>query len=190
MKNKVKTRKYLKNSIRFLLLILCGGVLGFNVYYANSSRLLGNQLPMPFGYGAAVVLSGSMEPELSKDDLIIVKKRESFDIGDVVVFQDGQSLVVHRIIEMNGESAVTKGDANNTADDPVSTDSIKGEVVFALPFLGRAVDFIKSPVGTVIIIALAILLLELPAIKEKQKDAEEIEKIKEEIRKLKDEKND
>ena len=38
-----------------------------------------------------------------------------------------------------------------------------------------------------ILIALAIILLEVPRLKEKQKDADELEKIKEEIRKLKSE---
>ena len=38
-----------------------------------------------------------------------------------------------------------------------------------------------------IIIALAIALLEIPRIREKKKDTEELDKIKEEILKLKDE---
>lgn len=176
-----------KNIIRVLLLIVCGTVIGFNVYLANANGLVGNKLPMPFGYGAAVVLSGSMEPELSKGDLIIVKQTDLFSMNQVVVYQDGNSLVVHRIIELNDDSVTTKGDANNTPDDPIETSRISGEVVLAIPYAGNIVEFIKTPVGTIIVIALAILLMELPRLKEKQKDIDEIEKIKEEIRKLKDE---
>ena len=43
---------------RRVVLVLLGIVLGVNVYLANAQRLVGNQLPMPFGYGAAMVLSG------------------------------------------------------------------------------------------------------------------------------------
>ena len=179
-----------KNSVwkillRTLLLAVCGAILGFNIYSANANSRARDQLPTPYGWGAAVVLSGSMEPELSKGDLIIVKETDSYDCKDVVVFQDGSSLVVHRIIEKKGEEVVTKGDANNTDDGAVAISRIKGEVVFSVPYLGTAVNFLKSPVGTILIIALAILLLEIPRLREKKKDDEEIEKIKEEIRKLK-----
>ena len=177
----------LKNIIRVLLLVVCGTIIGFNVYLANANGLVGNKLPMPFGYGAAVVLSGSMEPELSKGDLIIVKETDSFSMNQVVVYQDGNSLVVHRIIELNDGSVTTKGDANNTLDDPIETSRISGEVVLSFPYVGNIVEFIKTPIGTIIVIALAIILMELPRLKEKQKDIDELEKIKEEIRKLKDE---
>ena len=182
-------KKTLKNLIRFSLLILCGAILGFNIYSANANSLVGNKLPTPFGYGAAVVLSGSMEPKLSKGDLIIVKETNSYDCEDIVVFQDGNSLVVHRIIEKADEEVITKGDANNTDDGAIAISRIKGEVVFSVPYAGTAIEFIKSPVGTILIIALAILLLEIPRFKERKKDTEEIEKIKEEIRKLKNDEN-
>lgn len=179
-----------KNLIRVSLLILCGAILGFNIYSANANSLVGDKLPMPFGYGAAVVLSGSMEPELSKGDLIIVKETNSYNCEDIVVFQDGNSLVVHRIIEKTDEEVVTKGDANNTDDGAIEISRIKGEVVFYIPYIGTVIEFIKSPIGTIIIIALAILLLELPRSKERKKDTDEIEKIKAEIRKLKSENED
>lgn len=184
---KNNTKPSLKGIFRLILIVLCGAILGFNIYFANASNLVGNQLPMPFGYGAAVVLSGSMEPELSKGDLIIVKEVSTLEIDQVVVYQDGQSLVVHRIVEIGDETIVTKGDANNVEDDPVEKSRVKGEVVFAIPYMGSIIEFIKTPLGTIAIIALAILLLEIPRLREKKKDTEEIEKIKEEIKRLKSE---
>ena len=183
-----KSKKILKTVFRILLLALCGGILGFNIYSANAKSLNGNALPMPFGIGASVVLSGSMEPALSVGDLILVKASDSYEKGDMVVFQDGRSLVVHRVIEEGDGKVVTKGDANNADDGAVELSQIKGEVFLAVPYVGTLIGFMKSPVGSLIIIAAAILLMELPRLKEKQKDADELEKIKEEIRKLKDEK--
>lgn len=179
----------LKKALRFALIVICGAVLGFNIYSANANSLVGNKLPMPFGYGAAVVLSGSMEPELSKGDLVFVKEAELFEINQVVVFQDGNDLVMHRIVQINGDEIITKGDANNSNDAPIDCTRIKGKVFFTLPYVGKLIDFIKTPVGTLLIIALAILLLEIPRRNEKKKDDEEIEKIKDEIKRLKDENN-
>ena len=45
--------------------------MGINVYLWNASSLAGNAMPMPFGFGMAVVLSGSMEPVLSVNDLLL-----------------------------------------------------------------------------------------------------------------------
>ena len=181
----MKNRK-LATVFRWILLIVCGTLLGVNVYSANAKTLVGNKLPMPFGYGLAVVLSGSMEPEFTKGDLIIVKETTVFKEGQIVVFEDAGSLVVHRIIDIDGEKITTKGDANNAADEPIGQSQIKGEMICFIPYFGTVVEFIKTPIGTIIIIAAAILLLEIPRRREKKRDDDELEQIKAEIRKLKE----
>lgn len=177
----------MKNSIRLLLLIVCGLILGINVYLANANSLVGNQLPMPFGYGAAVVLSGSMEPEFSEGDLIVVTEAKSYQENDIVVFQDGNSLIVHRVISRDGEIITTKGDANQTADEPIHVSSVKGKVLFWIPFAGDVVGFLKTPIGTIGIIAAAIALVEIPRRNDQKKDDEERKRMKEEIERLKKE---
>ena len=112
-----KNRKIKQNAIwRHILLVICGLLLGINIYLVNANNLLGNKMPMPFGYGAAVVLSGSMEPTFSKDDLILVKKTDNIAIGDIVVYQSNNSLVVHRVVSIDDDVVITKGDANNIED--------------------------------------------------------------------------
>ena len=49
-------------------------------------------------------------------------------------------------------------------------------------------NFLKTPIGIICIIAAAIALLEIPHINEKKKDDEERRQIIEEINRLKDEK--
>ncbi|MBQ3531716.1 MAG: signal peptidase I [Oscillospiraceae bacterium] len=180
-------KKIIKDILRIFLLIVCGTAIGVNAYMLNAKNLVGNNLPMPFGYGAAVVLSGSMEPEFSKGDLIVVKETEDFSLNDIVVFESGNSLVVHRVVGMGGEEIVTKGDANNVADDPIKSSDVLGRVLFHIPFVGNVVNFIKTPVGTILLVAAAILLVEIPHMKEVRKDDEEMQAIIDEIKRLKDE---
>ena len=71
--------------LRTLFLIVVSLVLGINIYSWNAKSLTGNVLPMPFGYGGAVVLSGSMEPTIAVDELIIVKAEDGYEVGDIVV---------------------------------------------------------------------------------------------------------
>lgn len=187
MKLMKKPRSKWKAVLRFVMLVFCGFILGVNVYLANAKSLVGNQLPTPFGYGAAVVLSGSMEPEFSAGDLIVVREAENYQLNDIVVFQEENVLVVHRIIQTDGEMITTKGDANEAPDEPVAVTAVKGKVLFRIPYAGKVVGFLKTPVGTICMIVLAIVLIELPYRSEKKKDDEERQKILDEIQRLKNE---
>lgn len=190
-------KKHLKTILRTTLLVLVALIVGLNVYTLNASRITGDMVPMPLGVGATVVLSGSMEPTLSTGDLLIIAKQDSYQVDDVVVFQANRMAVVHRIVELyekpvqgeDGEEiqqmAITQGDANNTPDDPIQVSQIKGTVVFRLPIVGYLINMIKTPIGTILILALAIFLLERSFHKEREKDQDKLEAIRREIEKLK-----
>ena len=173
--------------LQIAAVVVLGAILGTNIYLANARRLGRNRMPTPMGIGMATVLSDSMEPKMSKGDLIIVKEVKSVKVDDIVVYDTGYELIVHRIIEIDGEKIVTQGDANPSPDDAITKKDIKGKVVCTIPFVGTVVYWIKTPIGTIVILAMALILLEVPRIREKKKDTEEIDKIKEEIRKLRDE---
>lgn len=181
-------KKFLKSKIvRYLLLGLLALLIGVNVFSLNAAHLTGNAVPMPFGVGASVVLSGSMEPALSVGDLLIVKQQEQYELKDIVVYQSGSTPVVHRIVEISQDTAVTCGDANNTNDDPVALAAIKGKVVAAIPLVGYAVWALKSPAAIVIMLAAAVLLIEGSFRSGKAEKETEKEKLKAEIRALMDE---
>ena len=174
-----------KSVIRISVLVLLAVLVGVSIYSINARMLGGNALPMPFGFGMTVVLSGSMEPELSVDDLLIVAPADTYEVGDVVVFQTQRTAVVHRIVAINGEEVITRGDANSSDDEPITLQHIKGRVVCAIPFVGLIVNLIKTPVGTVILLGLAFWLLEASFKKEKAQKQTELDAIRREIEELK-----
>ncbi len=176
--------------LRLLGLCVLAAVIGINVYTFNASRLVGNAFPMPFGFGLSVVLSGSMEPELSTGDLLLVVAREEYKPDEVVVFLDGRSAVVHRIISMDGDTVITQGDANNQEDEPISTELICGKVVLAIPLIGYLVSVIKTPLGTLLILALAVWLLNRSFRRDQKEKTEQLDMIRAEIEKLKAENAD
>ena len=175
--------------LRALVITAAGLLLGVSVYFINTTAFVGGGFPMPFGWGASVVLSGSMEPELRVDDLIFVRRESGYDVGDVVVYQRMGVSVVHRIVSDGDLSVTTKGDANNVADDPISPSDIKGKVVGRVAGAGVWVDFLKSPIGVILVLGAAVLLLELSFRKEKEQDDRQLDDIKREIEKLKNEMN-
>lgn len=183
----MKNKKLKQAILRIIPLAVISIAVGFRLYMWNAKNLVGNEMPMPFGWGASVVLSGSMEPELSVDDLVIVRACDGYQVGDIVVYQDGNMLVIHRIIFIDGDEIVTQGDANNAADQPTDISAVKGKAVGHIPFAGVVVRFLQSAAGFFLILIAAVALFELPYRKERKKSENEIEKIKEEIRRLKDE---
>jgi signal peptidase len=189
--NKSKQHRNKKRMIgifgRIIFLCFCSILIGLRLYSWNVSTLMRDSMPMPFGYGVAVILSGSMEPELSVDDVVVVKKSDSYHKGDVVVYQSGGDLIIHRIVSIKETEVITKGDANNTEDDPIDVSRIKGKKVARFQSVGTIVSGLRSNVGFFLILVMAIILFELPYYKERKRVVEEQEKIKEEIRKLREE---
>ena len=176
--------------IRRVLLVVIGFIIGGNIYFANARGIVGNQLPMPFGYGMANVLSGSMEPTFSKGTLLFVKDTRNIKEGDIVVYQSGQELIVHRVIAIKDKKIITKGDANNIADQPFDKTQIKGKVIGFVPVLGSIAAILKTPLAMIMIIILALFLIEGSFRAQRDADDQELEAIKEEIRRLKEEQED
>lgn len=180
-----------KKLLRHALLIFLGLLLGVNVYLLNARNIAGNQLPMPFGIGAAVVQSGSMEPTLYKGDLLLVKAQSDYSAGDIVVYQSAGILVVHRIIEIDGTTVTTQGDANNAPDEPFDAGCIKGSVVGRIPGVGYVIDFLKTPLGILLLVGCAVLLVELSFRREKKAEqdrtAQRIRRLRGEIAQLRQE---
>ena len=181
------TSKKRKSIARRILLILIGLIIGANIYLANAGLILGNKLPMPFGYGLANVLSGSMEPTFSKGTLLIVKDTKDVKQGDIVVYQSENELIVHRIKMIKDNEVITQGDANNVADPPFVKAQIKGKVVLWIPILGSIAAMLKTPLAVILILVVAFLLVEGSFRAQRDADDQELELIKEEIRRLKEE---
>ncbi len=185
MQDNSKKRFIKKSPTRILIILFSGLLLGLCVFFINAAAFGGQSLPMPFGTGVGVVLSGSMEPALSVDDLIIVRRADAYEVGDVVVYSHTGSPVVHRIVTKDEKNVVTQGDANNTADEPISPSDITGKVVGSVPKAGVVVGFLQSPLGVIIVLGAALLLLELSFRGEKQDGERELEDIRAEIARLK-----
>lgn len=95
-----------------------------------------------FGIRTVLVAGVSMEPTLKAGDVVIVQKcrPEDIQIGDVILFDDSTKQVLHRVIDIVGSAKsiefVTQGDANNVADDLVTTQSVQGKAIFKIPRIG------------------------------------------------------
>ena len=172
------------------MLVFLAFAVGIGVYSFNVRTFTGSRLAMPFGVGAAVVISGSMEPSLSVGDLIIVRAGKDYALNEVVVFESEGSLVVHEIIRFEDGMVVTKGSANNTEDAPIPPENIRGRVVFAIPYVGFVLDVVRSLPGTLAIIGISLFLYLRSWKGEKSEDDAKRRELMLEIKRLREAQNE
>ena len=96
-----------------------------------------------FRFGLIVIATDSMTGEINKGDAIVYDTDvyESIEVGDVIVFEKDNVLIVHRVIKIesiNGQKRYyTKGDANNVQDEGYITSlSIVGTTKFKIAYIG------------------------------------------------------
>ena len=133
-----------------------------------------------FGYSVFSVSTGSMKPAINQNDVIIVKKSDHYEENDIITFRSDNAYVTHRIINIVGDSIVTKGDANNAKDVAIKEDVIVGKVIHVYSNLGVWQKILTTP--KIIIMIFATLMLfdfafSYKGIKNK-KNAKIVEKIK------------
>lgn len=129
--------------------------------------------PRLLGMEPVRVQTGSMYPNLPVGSLITVDRGVTpadIDPGDIITFTAGEELVVtHRVMEKleAEERFITKGDNNESVDEPVRYERLYGKVVFCVPMAGDlALSFesraiIPYVMGFLIVFILLIFLPEI-----------------------------
>ena len=109
------------------------------VIMLSTVMLISNQ----FRYGLLVIATDSMTGELNRGDAAIYEQYDDqlIEEGQVIVFKRNQSLIIHRVDEIqiiNGRKRYyTKGDANDGRDADFRYDSdIVGIVNNKIPYIG------------------------------------------------------
>ncbi len=168
--------KKLINIVLDFFIVILAGVLLIAIYNNVQINILGNSYSSFMGYSLFEVQTGSMEPEISAGDWIIVKHENDYELEDVVTFEIDGDFVTHRIINKYGDTFVTRGDANNAKDSPISKEQIVGKEVKTLPTFGILRRTIFNPI--VLIGLIVILYLSSTLFKKKADNHEENEVVR------------
>ena len=177
-----KIIKYIVNALTVFLIF----VLLLVIYGKLALAFSKNSYPNYFGYTLFEVSSGSMQPTLDINDVILVKiTNKDLKKDDIITFVSDNAIITHRIVFIDEEKITVKGDNNNVADTQITTDNVIGKVIHIYPHLGIWKKVITEPK---ILIAIFVTLLlfdfalsyNLKDNKKKKKD--EVKDQKEEIK--------
>lgn len=174
IKNMKKTRKI--NMLGCILNILITVVVVITIiglYYMAQVKILNKDYANIFGYTFFEVATGSMANTINIGDIVVVKVNEAFKENDIIVYKEENSFITHRVIKIDGQDLITRGDANNSEDKPIKSDQILGKVIYIIPKIGIWRRVLASPeiLGMIIIsIILLGVVLMLTSKTEKEKE--------------------
>jgi signal peptidase I, archaeal type len=129
------------------------------LFYQNKNK--GNVYV--FGYKPYIIISGSMEPYLQINSLVIVKKVnfKNIKVGDVISFNTDniKTSICHRVIKITNEGLVTKGDNSKVADLTIITEKeFNGKVVFKTNIFAYLINRTKEK-GVFLVIILPVIAI-------------------------------
>lgn len=105
--------------------------------------------PAPIGRAAYVTTFGnSMEPRIHKGDLIVARPAPSYKVGDAIAYHSEtlEQIVFHRIVAVEGDRFVTKGDHNTWLDqDRPTRREILGKEALHLAGAGTILQDLRKP---------------------------------------------
>lgn len=146
--------------INNILIIILGLILVICLYAFINLNILGNKYVNFFSYTIFQIGSNSMAPEITTDDLILVKITKDIKEGDIITYREDDNLITHRVVSINGNIYTTKGDANNENDKTITENQIVGKVIKIFPNFGVWYKVVTTP-KIIALICITLVLFSL-----------------------------
>ena len=183
-KGGVFLKKILQYTCKILMFTIASVMIGINVYQFNAKFVLNEPLAKMNGYAVVNILSGSMEPTFTVNDLLIIKEQDDYHVGDIITFTQGKALITHRIVRIDSGCFITKGDNNNVEDPAITLSKIQGKVIKIIPGAGKIISALQNPFVFLFIILIVVGVLKISYSIEKKKERERLNSLREELKKI------
>ena len=151
-----------------VLIILVFIVSTLVVVASITAKRTGSQ-PSVMGYVFSSVQTDSMQGTINKGDFVVGKlidDNTEIKVGDIISFfeyYNGREITItHRVVKIIDHETdpgyITQGDNEQYSDEVVKTkDRIQSIYKFRIPFLGKFIDFLKTPFGFIITLVIPLL---------------------------------
>jgi len=166
---KASKGKKIANIIVNVVLVVAIVIAAISTYISFVSSS-GNGAPSIFGVSLLSVQTDSMKDTLMPGDLIVdlpVNNPKELRRGDIITYwtiiEGKRVLNTHRIVNIydGGDFCIfeTQGDNNNSADPlTVHQNEIVGKYAFRIPGVGKAIDYMQTPLGFFLVVVLPVLI--------------------------------
>ncbi|MFC1965322.1 signal peptidase I [Chloroflexota bacterium] len=123
-------------------------------------------------YNIYTVRSESMKPYLNVGDILVTGPPDGSLTGPVkpgmvITYKYNKTLLTHRVVTIDGDSIMTKGDALEEPDPQlIQTSDVIGSYLFKVPYIGYLSSFMRTKQGWFLAIILPSMLLVIWIIKD------------------------
>lgn len=150
----------IKKTLKTIATIFLVALVSLCIYTFIMTDILKKDYVNVFGYSYFVVTTGSMSGTIEVDDIIFVKITKEVKPNEVIVFKNKEGdIITHRFIQKSGSKYLTKGDVNNTMDDPITKDQIIGKVTLII-----SPSFILKTIAIFLIVFIFLALINFDSI--------------------------
>ncbi len=159
----------IKKIVTIIIYVILIPILIYNISLIVQSLYNPNKTPSFFGIKTYIVISGSMKPEINVGDVVIAKniknEKEEINIGDVIAFGKGQSVITHRIVNIEPDEneilrITTRGDNNNTNDsETILINNIEGKVIKVIPKVGKFILIFQERIVIMIFLIMCYIYI-------------------------------
>lgn len=111
-----------------------------------------------FKFRVYKIVSGSMRPYLNVNDIVIVKEQNDYKINDVVTYKVDNMYITHRIVEVDNNYIVTKGDVNNVVDNKITKNQIIGKVIYRFKIFSFISKIFTKPLFLLFLLIIGFII--------------------------------
>lgn len=144
-----------------IVIVVISIIIIIALVYVIQTKVQHKQNANIFGYSAFEVATGSMSGTIEIGDMVIVKITDEIQQNDIIVYKQEDNFITHRVIEINENTIITKGDANTSNDSPIEKSQIFGKVVKVIPNVGIWKKVLTTPSVLIAIIIIIILMCKM-----------------------------
>ena len=136
-----KTTEFILNFVIICIVI----VLIFAGFYFFQTKIQKKDYANIFGYTAFEVATGSMADTIQIGDIVFVELTDKVEENDIIVFKEETSFITHRLLQIEEDKYITKGDVNNSKDKPIQKEQVIGKVIYVAENIGLIRNVIFTP---------------------------------------------
>ena len=161
----MKTFKWIFNIIRGLIIIYIIILAFLYVIFYVKRNTYHEKYPSLNGYSYYKIDNSTLEPEVRKNNYLILKKDENIEVGDFVAFLDGpeQDIVIRKVVERDNYKFtldVTNNYESKEYRVEKNIDEISAKVVYNNNTVSAIANVLLNPIVIVILLFLGTIFPE------------------------------
>lgn len=169
--NKLKTMMYkISEAVLNIFLAIAIILAIIAICYSFQTKFLKKNYANILGYTAFEVVTGSMSNTINVGDVVLVEITKDVAENDIIVYESEDGIITHRLISINDDNLITKGDANNKEDEPIKNEQVIGKVIKIMTGITIWRKVLFTPEVIILIIISITLIGVIMSLGDKEKD--------------------